>query len=150
MKHLFGFRSQPVPCFVQEAIHLSNRLEKYPDAAGRIEVIVHSLAKLGPDVFVRIRNHVLRATQFGFHTVEKRINLVQIRPCFVNGFVREIDRAPVMAGKKKKANSFWMIRLNDIFDYQKIAEGFGHLFLVDVYKPVVYPIFCKGLSKRSL
>ena len=129
---------------------MSNRLEKYPDATGRIEVIVHSPAKLGPDVFVRIRNHVLRTAQFGFHTVEKRINLVQIRPCFVNGFGCEIDRAPVMVGKEKKANGFGMIRLNDVFDHQKIAEGFGHLFLVDVYKPVVHPIFCRGLFKRTL
>jgi len=68
--------------------------------------------------------------------------------------IRIIQWAAVMGTQNKKPHHFRIEFFQDLANREKVAQGFGHLFIINPNKPVVHPDIDKGLVglclKRTL
>ena len=68
----------------------------------------------------------------------------------MNSFFREIDWLTIMLGRKEETQHLTINGLEGIMNGNKVAQGLGHLDVVDVDKAIVHPIVGKSLTSLGL
>ena len=131
--------------------------EDVAQGSGGVQVIFHGLGEAdGDGVEFRIQLLGERGFfpfglgQFHVHLGHGGIDALDAFFGFFEGVEGEVQGGAVVHGQQEVAQCFGQELVQDVADGEEVAQGFGHLFGVDLHEPVVHPEVCERLARGRL